>query len=157
MTDEVEHDFATLQDLKNRWPDFPPGADDHAETLLKDASQYIVDVCPEAMQASEATRRRVVCAVVKRSMNVPDELSGMSSAMEVAGGVSKQWSPSNGDGDLYLKKSERQALGCGRQKAFSVQVGGAGLSQHRPWCNLAFGAHYCSCGADIACHPIYEG
>ena len=29
-------------------------------------------------------------------------------------------------------------------------------SPHLPWCNLAFGATYCSCGADIAGHPIYE-
>ena len=29
-------------------------------------------------------------------------------------------------------------------------------SIHAPWCNLAFGANYCSCGADIAGYPIYE-
>jgi hypothetical protein len=27
---------------------------------------------------------------------------------------------------------------------------------HMPWCNLMFGATYCSCGADIAGYPIYE-
>lgn len=27
---------------------------------------------------------------------------------------------------------------------------------HLPWCNLNFGAEYCSCGADIAGYPIYE-
>lgn len=27
---------------------------------------------------------------------------------------------------------------------------------HQPWCNLYFGASYCSCGADIAGYPIYE-
>lgn len=29
-------------------------------------------------------------------------------------------------------------------------------SIHVPWCNLAFGATYCSCGTDIAGYPIYE-
>lgn len=29
-------------------------------------------------------------------------------------------------------------------------------SAHLPWCNLAFGATYCSCGVDIADEPIFE-
>lgn len=30
-------------------------------------------------------------------------------------------------------------------------------AQHLDWCNLAFGCPVCSCGADIAGEPIYEG
>lgn len=30
-------------------------------------------------------------------------------------------------------------------------------SPHLPWCSLAFGAVYCSCGVDIAGVPIFEG
>lgn len=30
-------------------------------------------------------------------------------------------------------------------------------SVHLPWCALAFGAPYCSCGVDIAGMPIFEG
>lgn len=35
---------------------------------------------------------------------------------------------------------------------------GLGLSAHQPWCNLAFGALYCSCGADLTDnqYPLYE-
>ena len=29
-------------------------------------------------------------------------------------------------------------------------------SAHLPWCSLAFGALYCSCGVDIAGEPIFE-
>ena len=44
----------------------------------------------------------------------------------------------------------------GRQ-AFSFDTApSAGLSAHLPWCNLAFGATYCSCGVDIAGEPIFE-
>lgn len=39
--------------------------------------------------------------------------------------------------------------------AFSIRPSGSG-SCHLPWCSLAFGALYCSCGTDIAGHPIYE-
>lgn len=39
--------------------------------------------------------------------------------------------------------------------AFAIDMLGV-RSMHLPWCNLAFGANYCSCGTDIAGHPIYE-
>lgn len=39
---------------------------------------------------------------------------------------------------------------------FSVDTAPGLSGQHAPWCNLAFGATYCSCGADIAGEPIYE-
>lgn len=39
--------------------------------------------------------------------------------------------------------------------AFSIDMFAAS-SIHQPWCSLAFGALYCSCGADIAGYPIYE-
>lgn len=39
--------------------------------------------------------------------------------------------------------------------AFTIDTAPCG-SIHQPWCALAFGATYCSCGADIAGYPIYE-
>lgn len=39
-------------------------------------------------------------------------------------------------------------------KAFTVDTV-PGSSIHAPWCSLAFGALYCSCGVDIAGFPIY--
>lgn len=44
------------------------------------------------------------------------------------------------------------------QGAFSVDTAPSiGPGTHLPWCALAFGAVYCSCGADIAGRPIFEG
>lgn len=40
--------------------------------------------------------------------------------------------------------------------AFDIDTASAGTT-HQPWCSLGFGATYCSCGADIAGYPIYEG
>jgi hypothetical protein len=40
--------------------------------------------------------------------------------------------------------------------AFSIDTIGV-ASTHLAWCALAFGAVYCSCGADIAGYPIFEG
>lgn len=42
-------------------------------------------------------------------------------------------------------------------KAFSFSPGST--TSHMPWCSLAFGAVYCSCGADLTDYqyPLYEG
>lgn len=150
--------FATLSELKARWPDFPVGGDGHAEVMLEDASQFILDVAPSAANASESTRRRVVCAVVRRAMEAAaGDMGGVSQVQASTGPYSTSYTPTNPHGDFYLTKLEKQALGVGKQKAFSVQVGTTATSVHRPWCALAFGANYCSCGADIAGEPIYEG
>jgi hypothetical protein len=40
--------------------------------------------------------------------------------------------------------------------AFSLDVAPPNTGAHAPWCSLAFGATYCSCGYDIAGFPLYE-
>lgn len=40
--------------------------------------------------------------------------------------------------------------------AFSLDTAPSLSGAHAPWCALAFGGNYCSCGADIAGYPIYE-
>lgn len=40
--------------------------------------------------------------------------------------------------------------------AFAVDTAAPDLTGHAPWCALAFGSLYCSCGADIAGVPIFE-
>lgn len=47
------------------------------------------------------------------------------------------------------------ADGSEAAEAFDVDTVPA-VSGHLPWCSLAFGAAYCSCGTDIAGTPIYE-
>lgn len=146
--------FAEVADLKLRWPTFPVGGEAHAEVLLGDASQFILDTVPAAVNASEATRLRIVCAVVRRAM--PAEDVGIESIQHSAGPFAETIKPTNPNGDFYLTKAERQALGDGAQRAFGVSIGGTQSSPHVPWCNLNFGARYCSCGTDIAGEPIFE-
>jgi len=155
MTDVTPFPFATLLDLQARWPDFPVGADVHASVLLEDASQFILDTVPTAGAAAEATRRRIVCAVVRRAMPDADGMDGMESIQQSGGPFSVTMKPANPAGDFYLTKQEKKALGDGAQRAFGVQIAGLIASIHAEWCSLNFGATYCSCGADIAGAPIY--
>lgn len=155
MTDVLPFPFATLQEFKDRWPDFPVGADAHATVLLEDASQFIMDTVPTAGAASPSTRRRIVCAVVRRAMPDADGMDGMESIQQSGGPFSVTMKPANPAGDFYLTKQEKKALGDGAQRAFGVQIAGFANTIHAEWCSLNFGATYCSCGADIAGAPIY--
>lgn len=138
--------FATVTDLQARWPDLPPGSDEHAATLLEDASQFMLDLVPSTADASEGTRRRIVCAVVRRAIAASQD-AGMSQMSVNAGPFNVSQSPSNPHGDFYLTRNEKRALGDGQQKAFSLSVGGSEVVEHSPWCDLArpFGIG-CSCG-----------
>lgn len=120
----VEPPFATVDDLKDRWPGFPTGQEAYAETLLEDASQFILDACSDAGASSENTLRRIVCAVVRRSMQVGESEHGVGveSYQMGAGPYQETVRPVNPHGDFYLTRQERKALGCGRQSAGSIDL-----------------------------------
>lgn len=151
--------FASVQDLKDRWPDFPPGGDTFAATLLEDASQFILDVAPQAEHASEGTLRRVVCSVVRRAMtaNAAGQI-GVTESQISTGPFSASYQSTNPHGDFYLTKQELKALGgAGRPRAFGIEIETTETSRHRPWCSLMFGATYCSCGVDLTGdYPLWE-
>ena len=138
--------FATVTDLQARWPDMPPGSHEHAGTLLEDASQFMLDLVPSTVDARPGTRRRIVCAVVRRAMEA--SAGGMTQMTMTAGPFNVNQSPSNPHGDFYLTRNEKRALGDGQQAAFSLPVGGSEVIEHRPWCELAmaFGIYACHCG-----------
>lgn len=54
-------------------------------------------------------------------------------------------------------KQLSELCGKGDQKAFVIDTAPTGCSTHQPWCSLAFGATYCSCGADLTlAAPLWE-
>lgn len=122
MTQPTPFPFATVQQLKNRWPDFPQGQETYAQQMLEDASQYMLDVCSGAAKAEVATRERIVCDVVKRSMVVSDSDGvGTESIQQGAGPYQETRRFTNPHGGFYLSKQEKLALGCA-QRAFGVSV-----------------------------------
>lgn len=118
--DEKDKPFASSEDLKARWPDLSDTK--LAETLLSDASQLIRDTCPEWAHASVATLKAIACAMVKRAMIAGSDNAGLSSTQETTGPFSQTWTYSNPTGDLYLTRTEKQRLGQGRQRAFSISM-----------------------------------
>ena len=116
--------FATVNDLKARWPDFTAGAEAHAEVLLGDASQFMLDAYPACVNATANTRKRIVCAVVKRSMQgEAEDLGGVEQMTVGTGPFQDTIKPLNPHGDFYLTEQEQRSLGLGkgrRQQAFEI-------------------------------------
>ena len=154
--------YATAQDLADRWRPLSPSEQERASVLLGDAATRIraavsdVDARVNTGALDAGIPLLVSVEMVRRAMLAPVDQAPAGQVQQTAGPFSKSVSFANPTGDLYLTKAERQMLGGGGQRAFTVPMGGPSRAVHRPWCNLAFGASWCSCGADIAGVPIYE-
>lgn len=126
MTDEKPDVYATVDELRARWPDMPTGADDHASVLLEDASALMRAECPTLTGVDAAVLRMVCVDVVKTALkselNQPDVGGDVSSVNYSAGPFSQQVSYRADSSDLYLTKKHKRLLGCGRQRAFSIDL-----------------------------------
>lgn len=93
--------------------------------------------------------REAVVAQVKR----PDDATQVTASID-DGSVSKTYRSSRGR--VTILDEWWGLLGLTAPAgAFALDLVPRG-SNHLPWCSLYFGATYCSCGTDIAGHPIYE-
>lgn len=113
--------FATVEDLESRWHTLTASEHDKAQTLLEDATQLIMDICPRWESASERTRTAVCCAVVIRKLTVSDEYLGVTNSQQTAGSFSESFTYSNPMGDMYLTKAEKRRLG-GSQQGWHVDL-----------------------------------
>lgn len=114
--------FATVDELRKRWKGMPDGIEEEVQVALEDASQFILDIAPAARKARANTRRRIVCAAVKRSMDTPEESVGVSQLQMGAGPYQQSRSFANPHGDFYLTKLEKKALGVTKQRAGEVDM-----------------------------------
>lgn len=119
--------FADTNDLAVRWRPLTPHEVETATAMIEDASAMIRAACPgidERLTADPpaldpAIPRMVACAVVKRAMITA---GGVSAEQTTSGPFSQSLTFSNPSGDLYLTKAERKMLGCGGQRAFSIDL-----------------------------------
>lgn len=134
--------FASSGDLESRWRTLSASEKTLAGVLLGDASQMVLDECPDANlvpdgdsdaeAARSASLKRIVCGMVKRAMIASEAGPGVATQQETAGPFSGSVTFANPMGDLYLTKAERRALPCGRQQAFMINVGRP-VEEVPPW------------------------
>lgn len=122
--------FATLADLRARWPGLP--VDDEAEADMKlaiasrqiRARPWFVDARIAAGTLDPETVKDVVCAMVKRAMDVDADLENVANINAQAGPFGQTISFKNTDGAIYIGKSDVRLLAPPRSgRAFSTMPG----------------------------------
>lgn len=120
--------FADVSDLETRWRPLAGVEVAKAHELLGDASGMLRTEAPgiddriEQGLLDASIPRQVVCRMVKRAMQGPVDLDGVSSANQQAGPFANQITFANPSGDLYLAKQDRKLLGLSRQRAFTIDT-----------------------------------
>ena len=153
----IGDDVPTDADLIQRWID-------RAERLLRREFPGLQDRIDSGDEPDlEATVIDVVAAMVTRVFRNPAghrSVSGQETTGQFSGSNTITFGGEN-PGALGLLDEERDALrppdAPRGGQAFSIGVSPAGATDHLPWCSLWFTGKWCSCGADIAGFPIYEG
>lgn len=122
--------FATVADLEERWRGLSAQEQARATVLLADATDMIKASAPRWAKATEETRRRICCAVVRRAMlaeqggadGLTEPRGPVSAETHTTGPFSDQFSYANPEGDMYLKAAELKQLGGQRSGAFEVDL-----------------------------------
>ena len=118
--------------------------------MLIETRRLTLGVDPISEAKLDYVVREAVVAQVKR----PDDTTQLTISVD-DGSTSKTYR--SGKGRVSILDEWWTLLGLTDPSgAFSIDMLGV-ASSHLPWCSLAFGALYCSCGVDIAGHPIFEG
>lgn len=120
--------FASINDLRRHWPELPEDREEEATQKLAEASLIIrslyggIDTKVASGQVDAGLLELIVCRMVKRSLLASiNDVEGIASRNETAGGVSMGFSFSNPNGNLYLTKDDKNLLGGGRRnKAFMI-------------------------------------
>lgn len=120
--------FATVSDLEALWRPLSDPEKTRAGTLLSAASRRIraarpgIDAAIEADEIDPELVGDIACSMVKRVMQGPADLEGVTQTQQSAGPFSQGASFANPSGNLYLTKDDKADLGIGRQQAFTVDL-----------------------------------
>lgn len=125
---------------------------DDAYMLIENRAEELgVDMATISEMKLDYVVREAVAAYIKR----PDDATQVSITVD-DGTTSRSYQ--SGKGRISVIDEWWRMLGLVETEsgAFAIDMVPSRGSAHLPWCSLAFGATYCSCGVDIAGKPIFE-
>lgn len=120
--------YADVDDLEARWRQLTPEEAARAAVLLEDASVILRAEVPGLDERivdgiiDPAIPLQIVAGMVKRAMQGPDGMEGVRSYNTQAGPFGEGVTFANPSGVLYIDRHDRQLLGFGRQRAFTVST-----------------------------------
>jgi hypothetical protein len=127
------------------------------EQWIADALFLIGRRLGDVAELDQPTLDYVVRQAVTAHVRRPDDATQVSVSVD-DGSVARTYRSSRGRVEIIDEWWGLLAPADTTGKAFSITPSG-GDGPHMPWCALAFGAAYCSCGADLTDYeyPLYEG
>lgn len=123
--------YATVDDLKRRYPAIDLNDRARMEAFLEDASAYLNaalnNACIDREHLSEGYLRlmqTVCCSMVIRALPMldDDEYTSAKTVQETVGAFTRMVTLANPTGDMYLTKSEKDLLGLTRKKRGVFQI-----------------------------------
>lgn len=123
-----------------------------------DDAYMLIDIRVEELGVTDPLDEAKVDYVVREAVvahvKKPDDATQVTISVD-DGSTSKSYR--SGNGRVTILDEWWALLGLTEMSgAFSIDTASASYA-HLGWCSLTFGALYCSCGADIAGVPIFEG
>ena len=132
-----------------------------AAAMIEDAEATAILTAPCLEDLPDDSPKRAAVKAVLRAAILRWHDAGTGAVQQVSAGPFQQSIQVQARRSLFWPSEIEQLQGLCKhgddKKAFAVDTVGGGAGGHLPWCNLMFGANYCSCGADIAGAPIFEG
>lgn len=137
----------------------PGSVQEQQWNLWIDDALMLIDIRASTMSPApvidEARLDYVVREAVVAHIKKPDDVTQVTVAVDDAS-TSKSYR--SGKGRVTILDEWWSLLGLTQTSgAYAVDLVAGGASAHLPWCAARLLASYCSCGADIAGRPIYEG
>ena len=113
------------------------------------------DAITPAPTVDQARLNYVIREAVVAQARRPDSATQVTTSVD-DGSVSKTYRSSAGRIEIIDEWWTLLGLTASGGGVYAIDTSPT-VSCHLPWCSLSMGAAYCSCGADIAGYPIYEG
>jgi hypothetical protein len=136
-----------------------PSADDiqyaQWERWISDALMLISARLGDLAELDQDRLDYVVRLAVSAHVRRPDDATQVAVTVD-DGTMSKTYRTSRGRVEIIDDWWALLAPTDTTGKAFSIRPSGATVT-HMPWCAANMGAVYCSCGADLAGYPLWEG
>jgi hypothetical protein len=120
--------------------------------MLIDARKTALEITDDLDAAAlDYVVREAVVSQVRR----PDDATQVTISVD-DGSTSKTYRSGRGRVEILDEWWALLGLTPPTGGSYSIDLVGTSTT-HLAWCSLYFGASWCSCGADIAGYPIYEG
>lgn len=107
--------YAVVDDIEARWRTLSDAERAKARVLIEDVTAQLFSMGAEDDGTAERARsiKAVICKVVIRAMLPEQGIPGATQYSQTVGAVTESFQLANPNGDMYLTRQEKRAVGIG--------------------------------------------